>query len=188
MSVEAMCALAHVGRAGYYRFLTTPAAGDKDIDLRDAIQRIALEFPNYGRPRITAELHRPKWRVGPNPLYRIMREDNLLCLRRFPSSRFPVGPVPGYRTRRKEHALTIARDEFRSAIPRRVARQRCPFPFHRHCQHNPYPLPGGTNYHQTVYRVFTVCLAKRGNPKESISISLEGIITGRWHGIRRRRK
>jgi hypothetical protein len=37
--------------------------------------------------------------------------------------RFPVGPVPGYRTRRKEHALPIVRDEFRPAIPRRVARQ-----------------------------------------------------------------
>jgi transposase InsO family protein len=62
--------------------LTTPAAGDADLDLRDAIQRIALEFPNYGRPRITAELHRRDWQVGPNRVYRIMREDNLLCLRK----------------------------------------------------------------------------------------------------------
>ena len=38
-------------------------------------------------------------------------------------TRFPVGPVPGYRTRRKAHALPIVRDEFRPAIPRRVARQ-----------------------------------------------------------------
>src|SRR5437762_13542485 len=77
-----MCALAELSRAGYYRFLTTPAAGDKDLDLRDAIQRIALEFPSYGRPRITAELHRRNWQVGPNRVYRIMREDNLLCLRK----------------------------------------------------------------------------------------------------------
>ena len=82
MSVEEMCALAQVGRAGYYRFLTTPAVGDKDLDLRDAIQRVALEWPSYGRPRITAELHRRGWQVGPNRVYRIMREDNLLCLRR----------------------------------------------------------------------------------------------------------
>jgi putative transposase len=82
MSVGGMCDLAQLSRAGYYRFLTTPAAGDKDIDLRDAIQRIALEFPSYGRPRITAELHRRDWKVGPNRVYRIMREDNLLCLRR----------------------------------------------------------------------------------------------------------
>jgi putative transposase len=82
MSVGEMCALAGLSRAGYYRFLTTPAAGDKDIDLRDAIQRIALEFPTYGRPRMTEELHRRGWRMGPNRVYRLMREDNLLCLRR----------------------------------------------------------------------------------------------------------
>ncbi len=63
MSIAEMCALAHLSRAGYYRFLTTPAAGDKDIDLRDAIQRIALEFPAYGRPRMTEELHRRGWQV-----------------------------------------------------------------------------------------------------------------------------
>lgn len=82
MSVAEMCALAELSRAGYYRFLTTPAAGDKDLDLRDTIQRIALEFPSYGRPRITAELHRRHWQVGKNRVHRIMREDNLLCLRK----------------------------------------------------------------------------------------------------------
>jgi putative transposase len=82
MSVEQMCALAKLSRAGYYRFRTTPEAGDADIDLRDAIQRVALEFPSYGRPRITKELCRRGWRVGHNRVYRIMREDNLLCLRR----------------------------------------------------------------------------------------------------------
>jgi putative transposase len=82
MSVEHLCDVARVSRSGYYRFLSTPEAGDGDLDLRDAIQRIALEFPSYGRPRMTAELHRRGWAVGPNRVYRIMREDNLLCLRR----------------------------------------------------------------------------------------------------------
>jgi putative transposase len=81
MTVGGMSDVARVSRAGHYRFLTTPAAGDKDIGRRDGIQRIALEFPNYGRPRITAELHRRDWKVGPNRVYRIMREDNLLWLR-----------------------------------------------------------------------------------------------------------
>ena len=35
------------------------------MDLRDAIQRIALEWPSYGRPRITAELRRQGWNVNP---------------------------------------------------------------------------------------------------------------------------
>jgi putative transposase len=82
MSVERMCALSKLSRAGYYRFRTTPESGDADIDLRDAIQRVALEFPSYGRPRITKELGRRGWRVGHNRVYRIMREDSLLCLRR----------------------------------------------------------------------------------------------------------
>jgi putative transposase len=82
MSIEGMCGVVQVSRASYYRFLTTPQAGDADMDLRDAIQRIALEFPSYGRPRITAELHRRGWQVGHEKAYRIMREDNLLCIRR----------------------------------------------------------------------------------------------------------
>lgn len=58
MNIERMCRLAKLSRAGFYRFRTTPDSGDADIDLRDAIQRFTLEFPSYGRPRITAELHR----------------------------------------------------------------------------------------------------------------------------------
>ncbi len=108
MSVAEMCALGQLSRAGYYRFLTTPAAGDKDIDLRDAIQRIALEFPNYGRPRITAELHRRDWQVGPNRVYRIMREDNLLCLRRrkFVITTDSDHDRPVYPNRAREMVLT----------------------------------------------------------------------------------
>ena len=49
---------------------------------RDAIQRIALEWPSYGRPRITAELRRQDWTVNPKLVYRLMREDNLLCVRK----------------------------------------------------------------------------------------------------------
>jgi transposase InsO family protein len=82
MTVAQMCGLGQVSRAGFYRFVNAPPSSDPDMDLRDAIQRIALEFPCYGRPRITAELVRRGWQVGPSRVYRIMREDNLLCLRR----------------------------------------------------------------------------------------------------------
>jgi transposase InsO family protein len=50
------------------------------VDLRDALQRIALAWPSYGRPRITAELRRQAWTVNPKLVYRLMREDNLLCV------------------------------------------------------------------------------------------------------------
>lgn len=77
-----MCELGHVSRAGLYRFQPESEPPDQDLDLRDAIQRIALEFPCYGRPRITAELKRQGWEVNHKRVGRIMREDNLLCLRR----------------------------------------------------------------------------------------------------------
>jgi putative transposase len=80
--LQRLCRLTHVSRAGYYRWLEGRPAVDHDLDLRDEIQRIALEFPSYGRPRITEELKRRGWEVGPKRVRRIMREDNLLCLRR----------------------------------------------------------------------------------------------------------
>ena len=77
-----MCALAKVSRAGFYRFPSARSGGDAEIELRDAMQRIALEFPSYGWPRMTEELKRRGWAVNHKRVYRLMREDNLLCLRR----------------------------------------------------------------------------------------------------------
>jgi len=74
--------LALVSRAGFYRWQNAPEAADRDLDLRDEVQRIALEFPYYGWPRLTRELGDRGWRVNHKRVYRIMREDNLLCLRR----------------------------------------------------------------------------------------------------------
>jgi transposase InsO family protein len=78
-----MLELGRVSRSSFYGFdLDGKAGADRDMELRDAIQRIALEWPSYGRPRITAELRRQGWRVNPKRVYRLMQEDNLLCLRR----------------------------------------------------------------------------------------------------------
>jgi transposase InsO family protein len=82
MTVSRMCQLGQVSRAGLYRFDPGREEPDDDLDLRNEIQRIALEFPCYGRPRITAELKRRGWKVNHKRVARIMREDNLLCLRR----------------------------------------------------------------------------------------------------------
>ena len=56
--VERLCALAQVSRAGFYRWRHAPEAQDAEMDLRDEIQRIALEWPCYGWRRVTAELRR----------------------------------------------------------------------------------------------------------------------------------
>ena len=83
LTVKRMLKLAQVSRASFYRFdENAERAPDPDMDLRDAIQRIALEWPSYGRRRITAELRRQEWTVNPKRVYRLMGEDNLLCVRK----------------------------------------------------------------------------------------------------------
>ncbi len=82
MTLTRMAALAGVSRATYYRFDPETVPAVRDVDLRDAIQRIALKHPAYGRPRITAELKRQGWEVNHKRVGRILREDNLLCIRK----------------------------------------------------------------------------------------------------------
>ena len=78
-----MVELARISRDSYYRFDENAKPGfDPDMDLRDAIQRIALEWPAYGRRRITKELRRRGWTVNRKRVQRLMREDNLLCVRK----------------------------------------------------------------------------------------------------------
>src|SRR5262249_26077971 len=83
LTIERMTELGQVSRAGFYRW--SPNQKSKiveDMVLRDAVQRVALEWPSYGRRRITRELRRRGWQVNPKRVYRIMREDNLLCIRK----------------------------------------------------------------------------------------------------------
>src|SRR6266513_5286286 len=78
-----MVELGVFSRAGLYRFdADCRPQPDGALKLRDAIQRIALEWPCYGRPKITAELRRRGWKVNPKRVYRLMRDDNLLCVRK----------------------------------------------------------------------------------------------------------
>jgi len=83
LTTQRMLELGRVNRSSFYRFSPDDKSGaDHDMELRDAIQRVALEWPCYGRPRVTAELRRQGWTVNPKRVYRLMREDNLLCVRR----------------------------------------------------------------------------------------------------------
>ena len=82
LPLERLCRLALVSRAGFYRWHNAPPVSDPDVGLRGEIQRIAVEFGCYGRPRMTAELRDRGWQVNHKRVRRIMREDNLLCLRK----------------------------------------------------------------------------------------------------------
>ena len=60
MSIERLCELMSVSRSWYYE---RPSAANKakDVELRDAIERIVLEFPGYGYRRV---IRRPSGAKG----------------------------------------------------------------------------------------------------------------------------
>jgi transposase InsO family protein len=82
LSLRACCSALDVARADYYRFQAGVESLDADLELRDHIQRVALEWPSYGYRRITKELRRQGREVNHKRVLRLMREDNLLCLRK----------------------------------------------------------------------------------------------------------
>lgn len=77
-----LCQMAGVSRACYYRGLAAPETTDADTALREHIQRVALECSCYGYRRITHELHRQGIQANHKRVLRLMRQDNLLCLRK----------------------------------------------------------------------------------------------------------
>jgi putative transposase len=48
VSIERLCELMGVSRSWYYERPSAEKKAHKDVALRDAIERIVLEFPGYG--------------------------------------------------------------------------------------------------------------------------------------------
>jgi transposase InsO family protein len=71
-----------LSRAGFYRSRTPRQASPVEMEVRDVMQKIAVESPAYGYRRITAELRHRGFAVNRKRVLRMMREDNLLCVRR----------------------------------------------------------------------------------------------------------
>jgi transposase InsO family protein len=82
LPLSAICETLGLSRATYYRQQAKAEVGDPDVELRDQIQRLALQWPQYGYRRLTAELHRQGVNANHKRVLRLMREDNLLCLRK----------------------------------------------------------------------------------------------------------
>ena len=81
LTVERMCQLAGVSRAGFYRHLVEVEPDEEAMELHDAIQRIYLEHRrHYGYRRITAELRHRGMLVNRKRVARLMREDNLIAV------------------------------------------------------------------------------------------------------------
>lgn len=84
LTVARMCALAAISRASYYRHWRASAPREEETAVRDAIQRIALKNRHYGHRRIASQLRRDGLTVNRKRVLRLMRQDNLLCLRKRP--------------------------------------------------------------------------------------------------------
>jgi putative transposase len=81
LSIERMCQLARVSRAGFYRSLQERVPLEESMEVRSAIQQIALEHRRrYGYRRVTKELRRRGMLVNHKRVARMMREDNLLAV------------------------------------------------------------------------------------------------------------
>ena len=108
MTTGELCRLAEVSRAGFYRWKAEAPAADPDMALRDEIQRIALEFGYYGSRRIARELRERGRRMNRKKVQRLMREDNLLCLRkrRFVLTTDSNHDLPVYPNLARDMALT----------------------------------------------------------------------------------
>lgn len=97
LPLSAICETLALSRATYYRQQTKANVADPDVELRDHLQCLALEWPQYGYRRLTAELHRQGIPANHKRVLRLMGEDNLLCLRK---RRF-------FATTDSRHSLTI---------------------------------------------------------------------------------
>ena len=73
LTIERMCAVAGVSRAGYYRHWGASAPRQEETGVRDAIQRLALAHPHYGYRRIAALLRREGLAVNRNEPQRVLR-------------------------------------------------------------------------------------------------------------------
>jgi putative transposase len=99
LDVVRACELAQVSRAGLYREYREHEPRRAEAELRHAMQQIAVENRCYGYRRVAAELRRQGWVVNHKCVLRLMRQDNLLCLRKrkfvlTTDSRHPYGVFP----------------------------------------------------------------------------------------------
>ena len=75
-----MCQLSRLSRASLYR--QPRRESEREMNLRNALHEAALDNPFYGYRRLTPELKQRGWKVGETRIRRLMREDNLLRLRK----------------------------------------------------------------------------------------------------------
>ncbi len=85
ISISRGCSVLKVSRSGYYIGIgknRTHYSDPDEMNLKNEIQAIAVDFPRYGYRRITIELHRRGFEVNHKVVHELMRIDNLLCIKK----------------------------------------------------------------------------------------------------------
>lgn len=86
LTIDEACSSLSVSRSGYYKWLkrkeSSNASDPLEMKLKNEIHDIAIEFSGYGYRRVTKELQRRGYIVNGKRILKIMRQDNLLCLKR----------------------------------------------------------------------------------------------------------
>src|SRR5438270_11034846 len=82
LTVERLCMIAQVSRAGYYRQWAAAAPREEETTVRDLVQRTVLANRRYGYRRVAWQLRRDGFAINHKRVLRLMREDNLLVWRR----------------------------------------------------------------------------------------------------------
>ena len=80
-SVRRGCELMKIARSTLYHKPKEKSLEQlkEEMDLRDRIERICLDFPRYVYRRVTKQLQRESWIVNHKRVLRVMRENDLLC-------------------------------------------------------------------------------------------------------------
>lgn len=86
LTISDAARLLNINRIGYYKWLQKngpdPDLIRYEMEIKDEMQKIAIEFPRYGYRRMTIELYNRGFHVNHKRILRLMQEDNLLCVKK----------------------------------------------------------------------------------------------------------
>jgi putative transposase len=86
LTISDAARLLNINRVGYYKWSQKNGPDPKlirhEIEIKDQMHKIAIEFPRYGYRRMTIELHNRGYHVNHKRVLRLMQQDNLLCVKK----------------------------------------------------------------------------------------------------------
>jgi transposase InsO family protein len=86
ISINRAAELLDTSRSGYYKWRDKSHDPEdeknSDVTIKEEMQKIVIEFPGYGYRRVKVELRNRNHVVNQKKVRRIMKEDNLICVKK----------------------------------------------------------------------------------------------------------